>query len=172
MGPVQTPAHQEIPRREEVVPAVQVGDRARPSARCSGQLCLHRSHPCPLVPLRVVTPAWAARGGEGLAACPPPIASQWGPGSLSPGTKGAQAPPFSVPLDEGAARDPRRAQRVDPQVLWSGVQVTGVWWKPKVKPRGERLPSGRGSGAPGGCILEMSWGARDLPGGLELGWGR
>ena len=64
-----------------------------------------------------------SQGWGGTGCLPPPIASQWGPGSLSPGTKGAQAPPFSVPLDEGAARDPRRAQRVDPQVLWSGAQL-------------------------------------------------
>lgn len=127
-----------------------------------------RAHLCPR--------EWSLRPGQpgvGRDRLPaPPIASQWGPGRLSPGTRGAQVPPFSAPLDEGAARDPRRAQRADPQVLWSGVQVTGVWWKPKVNTRGERPPNGRGSGAPGGCVLEMSWGARDLPGGLELGGGR
>ena len=52
------------------------------------------------------------------------------------------------------------------------VQVTGVWWRPKGKRGGERPPSGRGLGAPGGCALEMSGGARDLPGGSELDGGR
>ena len=106
VGPVQTPARQEVHRREEVLPAVQVGDRARPSTRCSGHLCLHHSHPCPLVPPRVVTPAWAAGGGEGQAACPP-YRQPVGPRQAQPRNQGGTGASFLCASRRGCCQRPQ-----------------------------------------------------------------
>lgn len=83
-----------------------------------------RAHLCPR--------EWSLRSGQlgvgrGWLPSPTPIDSQWGPGSLSPGARGAQVAPFSAPLDVDVPRDPRQAQKAGPQgALERGSGLRGL----------------------------------------------
>ena len=146
MGPVQTPARQEVHRREEVLPAVQVGDRARPSTRCSGQLCLHHSHPCPLVPPRVVTPAWAAGGGEGQAACPP-YRQPVGPRQAQPRNQGGTGASFLCASRRGCCQRPQGGHRGRiPRCSGAGFRSPGFGGNLKSIPGVKGLPVGGARG--------------------------
>lgn len=136
-GPARTPAHQELHQREEA--GVRVGDRARPSTYCS--------HPCPLLPPRVVTPVWAVGGGEGLAARPHTHRQPVGPRQPQPRNQGGTGGSFLCAPKRGHPQRPQAGtEGRSPGCTGAGFRSPGFGGVPKTSPGVKGLPVGGAQG--------------------------